>query len=362
MEYLDAAIADKSKIVIAQIAPAVRVSIGELFGFEPGTPLTDKIVGALKKAGVDFVFDTSFGADIVTMEETKELEERLENGGPFPLINSCCAGTVLFLEHAYPELVHHMASVKSPMETEGILIKTYFAEKKGILKENIFSVAIMPCVIKKSEAQRQELRLDGKIVVDSVITTVELAQFLKERGIDLNNVEEKKFDSLLGEASGAGQIYGSSGGVCEAALRNYSSMHGIPLEKINAQPLRGEEGAKTVEFSLNGKKINVLVINCLRNAAPILSKKRKLKDYQFIEIMACSGGCVGGSGQPPSTKEIIEKRRKGLYLIDERIAMKTPAENPAVKKAYEEFLGKPGSEKAVRLLHTVHQQTCTNCF
>lgn len=361
-KLLENALSDKKIITVAQIAPVLRVSLGELFGYEPGTVTTKKIVGALKEIGCDYVFDTSFGADIGIMEETKDLEERLKSGGPFPMLNSCCPGTVSFLEHAYPELVIHMGTVKSPMEVLGVLIKTYFAEKMGIHPKKIFSTAVMPCVIKKAEALRPELRINNRLMVDGVITTVELAKFMKEKEIDLRKCKETEFDSLLGSASGGGKIFGSSGGVSEAALRNFAYKNNLPIEKIETKELRGSEGIREVNFKINGDEFNIAIVNSLRNAGQILNDKKRFYKYTFIEIMACLGGCVGGAGQPTSTKEILEKRRNGLYSIDEKMKIRVASQNPAVQKVYSEFLEKPMSKKAMRLLHTGYAKICTDCF
>lgn len=359
---LDEMLPKKGIIAVAQIAPAVRVSLGELFGYAPGEVITKKIVCALKKLGFEYVFDTSFGADVAVMEESKEMADRLKVGGPFPMINSCCPGTVSYLEHSYPELVPYMASVKSPMEVEGVLIKTYFAEKLKIPKEKIFSVAVMPCVIKKAEFLRPELRLEGKLVIDGVITTMELAQYFKANKIDLKNCKEAEFDSLLGTASGAGQIFGSSGGVSEAAIRNYAYLNNIPIEKLDTKDLRGPGEVREITFNLRGQKIRIAVVNSLRNAPTILNDKKKLSSYHFVEIMACYGGCVGGAGQPPSTKEIIAKRREGLYSIDSKLNLKVPAQNPDIQKLYKDFLGSPRSKKSLKLLHTSFAKTCSDCF
>ncbi|MDD5022570.1 MAG: [Fe-Fe] hydrogenase large subunit C-terminal domain-containing protein [Candidatus ainarchaeum sp.] len=354
-------LSDKNKIIIAQIAPAVQVSIGELFGYEPGTPLYKKLIFALKKLGVKYVFDTSFGADICVVEESKEFESRIKQG-EFPIINSCCPGTVSFLEHAYPDLVGNMATVKSPMEVTGALIKSYFAEKMNILPDNIFSIAIMPCVIKKAEALRPELRVKGKLMVDGVITTKEISEILKENNIELSKCEDMDFDSLMGTASGAGKIFGSSGGVGEAALRNYAYINNLPLEKIDKKNLRGEEGIREITYSSGKIEFKMLVINSLRNASILLNDKEKLKKYHFVEIMACLGGCVGGAGQPQSTKENLEKRRKGLYQIDEGLKLKVPSQNPEIQKLYENYLGSPMSRKAKQLLHTGFEETCVDCY
>lgn len=360
-ESLLNALKDSKKKVVLQVAPAVRVTLGELFGHAPGEPLTRRVVGALKALGFDFVFDTSFGADVVVAEESADLKERLENKGSFPIFNSCCPGAVLFIEHAYPRLVPKIVSVQSPMIVTGSLVKTYFCEKKGFKPEEVYSVALMPCLIKKTEAANPLFKLDGMTVVDEVITTVEMAKLLKDAGVDFDAVEAADFDSLMGVASGAAQIFGSSGGVSEASIRNYAFLAGLPIEKINSEPLRGSEGLREEKFRVNGTEISVLVINCLKNAAPVLGDDEQLKKYHFIEIMACKGGCVGGAGQPPSTPESLEARRKGLYSIDEKEELKSASQNPEVKALYDSFLGEPYSEKALHIVHTEHKKLCEHC-
>lgn len=362
LDSLKKAFEDPETILVAQIAPAIRVSIGELFGYAPGKSFESKLPSALRKAGFKYVFDTSFGADVAVMEETKEMEERLKKGGKFPIINSCCPGTVSFLEHSYPDLVENMATVKSPMEITSVLIKTYFAEKMDINPDKIFSVALMPCVIKKAEAIRPELKLDGKQMTDLVLTTKELAELFKEEGIDISNCEESSFDSLLGTASSAGKLFGSTGGISEAALRNFAHQIGVPLEKIDSSKIRSFEGTRELKFQAGGMDLNVLIINSLRNASPVLNDRELLKKYHFVEIMACLGGCVGGAGQPPSTKEILEKRRAGLFEIDHGAKVTVSSENPEIKKLYADFLGHPLSEKSVRLLHTKFQKICSDCY
>ena len=360
-ESLLNALKDPKKTVVLQVAPAVRVTLGEMFGHAPGEPLTRRVVGALKALGFDFVFDTSFGADVVVAEEGMDLKKRLDAGGSFPIFNSCCPGAVLFIEHAYPKLVPNIVSVQSPMIVTGSLIKTYFCEKKGIKPEEVYSVALMPCLIKKMEAANPLLKLDKVTVVDEVITTIEIAKLLKDAGIDFNSVEEACFDLLMGKASGAGQIFGSSGGVREASIRNYAYLAGLPIEKLDSAPLRGSGGLREEKFRVNGTEISVLVINCLKNAASVLGDAEKLKKYHFIEIMACQGGCVGGAGQPPAKPGDLEARRKGLYSIDESTELKSASQNPEIKELYDSFLGEPYSEKALHIVHTVHKKVCEHC-
>src|SRR3989339_818199 len=346
-ELLRKAMNDPKMVLVAQVAPAVRVSLGEPFGYEPGKSFESKIPDALKKLGFKYVFDTSFGADVAVVEETKEMQERLENGGKFPIINSCCPGTVSFLEHSYPELMANMATVKSPMEVLAVLIKTYFAEKMKILPENIVSVAIMPCVIKKAEALRPELRLNGKLMVDGVLTTMELAKIMKEEGLDIAKCKDGGFDSLLGTASSAGKLFGSSGGVSEAALRNLAYNIGVPIKQINRKATRSFDGVRELVFKAGKNRFKVLIINSLRNASPILNNRKKLEKYHFVEIMTCLGGCVGGAGQPVSTKETLEKRRAGLFKIDAGAKITVPSQNPEVQRLYKDFLGQPRSKKAL---------------
>ncbi len=358
---LEDAIKNKEKILVAQIAPAVRVSIGECFGKKPGEIMTKKLICALRKIGFDYVFDKSFGADVAITEECAEFEEKLKKNGPFPMINSCCPGTVSFIEHSYPELIPNVATVKSPMEIVGSLIKTVFCKEKNISPEKICSVAIMPCTIKKAEALRPELRMDGKLVIDGVLTTKELAEIIKEKKIDIEKCSDSEFDQMLGVASGGGIIFGSSGGVCEASIRKYASKNNFPIEKIETKKLRSSDGIREIFFDICGKKINVAIINSLRNAAILLNDKEKISRFHFIEIMACLGGCVGGAGQPISTLDAIEQRRKALYSIDSNLKIKTSDENPEIKLLYEKYLGAPGGRKAKKILHTAFDKICTDC-
>lgn len=361
-ETIKNALQNHKTILVAQVAPAVRVSLGEPFGYEPGTSVEKKIPTLLRKLGFKYVFDSCFGADVAIVEESRELEERVKNNDMLPIINSCCPGTVSFLEHSYPELVGNIASVKSPMEVTGVLIKTYFAEKMKIKPEKIFSVAVMPCVIKKAEALKPELRLDGKLMVDAVLTTKELVELMKEKKIKLGKIGDSDFDSLMGTASGSGKLFGSSGGVSEAALREYAFLKGVPMEKIDQKMTRGSGEIRELVFKIDGKEFKIAIVNSLRNASRILNDNEKLKEYCFVEIMACLGGCVGGSGQPPFTKEILEKRRKGLFKIDSESKFKVPSQNPAVKELYDNFLGNPLGKKAKKLLHTKFERVCVDCF
>jgi iron-only hydrogenase group A len=350
---LDRALADKTIVKVVQMAPSVRVGIGELFGYEPGTPLTKKLIGALRKLGFDYVFDTTFAADIVVMEEDLELEQRISAGGPFPLMNSCCPGIVIDLEKDFSDLrKNNMATTKSPMEVMGTLVKTYFAAKQSIPPKNIFSVAAMPCLVKKLEAKKPEMMLgDGLQAVDLVLTTVETAQLLKSRGIDLRDCAESEFDILLGQSSGAARIFGVSGGVSEATLRYHAQRHDKALSEPQISALRGYENTREIKFAINGTEMKMLVIDGIQNAEPVLKDKALREQYNFIEIMNCRGGCIGGAGQPPSTPEIIEKRRQGLYSLGKSAAYPQSGENHAAKQLYDDFLGEVGGDKAKQLLH-----------
>ncbi len=350
---LEKVLADKSVVKVIQMAPSVRVAMGELFGYEAGTPLTNKIIGAFRKLGFDYVFDTTFAADIVVMEEDAELEQRQAEGGPFPLMNSCCPGFVMDLERDFPELrERNMATTKSPMETMGTLIKTYFAAKQSIQPSSIYSVAAMPCLVKKLEAQKKEMLLGGNLAaVDLVLTTVEIAQFLKAKGIDLRDCPESEFDLLLGSSSGAARLFGVSGGVSEATLRYHANRHSKALAEPQINMLRGFQNTREIKFEIDGKEIKILVIDGIQNAEPVLKERELREQYKFIEVMNCRGGCIGGAGQPPSTPETIEKRKQGLYSLGAKAAYSDSGQNPAATQLYKDFLGEVGGVKAKQLLH-----------
>lgn len=349
------AINDPNKHVVVQIAPAVRVSIGEEFGNEPGTIVTGKIVAALKNAGFDRVFDTDFGADITIIEEGNEFLKRFKEGGKLPMITSCSPAWIKFIEHFYPEYLENLSTCKSPQQMFGALIKTYYAEKHGIDPSKIYVVSAMPCTAKKFEATRPEMFSSGYQDVDAVLTTRELAQLIKEAGVDWNNIEDAQFDEPFGEGTGAGVIFGSSGGVMEAALRTvYEVILGKELPNLDIESVRGLEGIKEAEVDLEGTKVRVAVANSLGSAKILMDKiEQGEADYHFIEIMACPGGCIGGGGQPqPSTMEIKKKRMEAIYNADKGLPRRKSHENPAVKLIYEEFLKEPLGEKSHHLLHT----------
>lgn len=347
---------DKNTYVIVQTAPSVRVALGEEFGMPIGTNVEGKMVNALKQMGFDKVFDTNTGADFTIVEEGTEFIKRLQNNDNLPMITSCCPGWVKYIEMNYPENIGHLSSCKSPHEMFGALLKTYYAEKEGLDSSKIFVVSVMPCIAKKYERQREEMKQD----VDAVITTRELARMIKQAKIDFVNLEDAKFDDPMGEATGAAAIFGVTGGVMEAALRSVSEIvTGKPLDKISFEQVRGESGIKRAEIEIGDKKVKVAVAHGLANAQTIMEEIKSGKaDYQFVEIMACPGGCITGGGQPIKNAKIQEevdihkKRAEAMYSIDEKSVIRKSHENPVLKQIYKEFLGEPNGELAHKLLHT----------
>ena len=344
------------KIVVVQTAPAVRVALGEEFGMEPGTVVTGKMVTALRNLGFDYVFDTDFAADLTTMEEASEVVHRLQNGGRLPILTSCCPSWVKFIEHNFGDMLDMPSSCKSPHEMFGSIVKTYFAEKKNINPEDIVVVSIMPCVAKKYESARPELGGNGYSDVDHVITTRELASMIKDFSMDFAELPDGEFDSPLGESSGAGDIFGASGGVLEAALRtSYHMITGKDLEEVEFTDLRGLEGIKEAEVQIEDRSLKVAVASGLSNARKLLNKVRDGEvQYDVIEIMACPGGCIDGGGQPyiHGDETIIEKRMNALHSVDRNKELRLSYKNESIKKIYEEFLGEPYGEKAHEILHT----------
>ena len=365
-EEVWAAINDPNKFVIAQTAPAIRAALAEGFGYEPGTPSTGKSVTALRRLGFDAVFDTNFAADLTIVEEANEFLQRFEKGENLPIITSCSPGWVKFMEHFYPEFINNMSSCRSPMTMLSVLIKHYYADIKGIDPENVYVVGVMPCTAKKYEAKRPEhYHEEGFPYTDSVITTRELIWMIKAYGIDFQNLPEDEFDSPLGYSTGAGTIFGSTGGVMEATLRTaYAKLTGNTIEKIEFTNVRAVEGLKEASFEIAGETINVAVANGLANAKKLLELvKEGKKKYHILEIMACPGGCVAGGGQPlpiagkysyPLDKEVTKKRQQALYTIDKDKPIRLSHENPFIKKLYDEFLGEPGGDLAHKLLHTYY--------
>lgn len=354
---------DPETVVIVQTAPAVRVALGEEFGMPIGTNVTGKMVTALKRLGFDKVFDTNTGADFTIMEEANEFIERFTEENHLPMITSCSPGWVKYIEMNYPELLPHLSSCKSPHQMFGALIKTYYAEKEGIDPKNIYMVSVMPCIAKKFERQRPEMTNEGMDDVDNVITTRELSRMIKQANIEFTKLEESTFDDPMGEATGAAAIFGTTGGVMEAALRTaQDTLTGQELDKINFEQVRGGEGIKKAIVTIAGKEIKVVAVSGLSHAKTILEEiKQGTADYQFVEIMACPGGCIMGGGQPIKSSKIRSEvdvrklRADSLYSIDEKSTIRKSHENPIVKKIYLEYLGKPGSELAEKLLHTEYK-------
>lgn len=349
------AINDEDKVVIVQTAPSVRVALGEELGIPAGSIVTGKMVAALCSLGFDKVFDTNFSADLTIMEEGHEFLDRLQNGGVLPMITSCSPGWVNMIELKYPELLPHLSTAKSPQQMFGAVAKTYYAEKAGIDPAKIVSVSVMPCTAKKAEAQREEMCDSGYRDVDIVITTRELGRMIREAGIDFASLPEENFDSPLGIGTGAGAIFGNTGGVMEAALRTVADVvSGEDLPKLEYEEVRGMEETREATVTVAGKEIKVAVVNTLGSARKMLERiKAGTADYQFIEVMACPGGCIGGGGQPvPVNREIRQKRREALFDCDRMSELRKSHENPEIKALYDNWLGKPLGEKAHHLLHT----------
>jgi iron-only hydrogenase group A len=364
------ALADPDTHVVAQTAPSIRAAIGEGFGLQPGTPCTGRMVSALRQLGFDAVFDTDLGADLTIVEESNELLQRLEGGGLLPMLTSCSPGWISFLEKFYPELIPHASSCRSPMGMTSVLTKTYYAQSKGIDPKNVYMVAVMPCTAKKYEAAREEHRMDdGTPYTDAVLTTRELIWMIKSFGIDywnlpqmeFWNIPSEEFDAPLGIATGAGDIFGTTGGVMEATLRTaYEKVTGKDCENLEFHDVRAVEGLREASIELGSKTINVGVATGLNNAKALLDKVTSgAKQFHVIEVMACPGGCIGGGGQPyvPHDGKILEAellrlRGQALYSIDGQKQLRKSHENPAVLKLYEDFLGEIGGPKAHELLHT----------
>jgi NADP-reducing hydrogenase subunit HndD len=360
IDYVWDAIEDSSKYVIVQTAPAVRAALGEEFGLPIGTRVTGKMAAALRRMGFDKVFDTDFGADLTIMEEGFELLDRLQNGGKLPMVTSCSPGWIKYCEHFHPDMLENLSTCKSPHEMLGAVMKTYFAQKHGLDPKDIFVVSVMPCTAKKFEAKREELRESGFPDVDAVITTRELAKMIKQASIDFNKLPDEDFDEVFGESTGASVIFGVTGGVMEAALRTVSEVvTNKPLEKIEFNEVRGLEGIKEAEITLGDKNIKIAVANSTGYANKLLEKvKSGEKEYHFIEIMGCPGGCINGGGQPfvsdktKTEEDVLGKRANALYEEDESKTIRKSHENPMIKVIYDEFFEKPNSHKAHEILHT----------
>ncbi len=360
-----AALRNEEKHCVVQIAPAIRVAFGEGFGLDPGVLATKKIYELLRRLGFKAVFDTNFGADLTIVEEANELLEYVtKTPEKLPLVTSCCPAWIDYLEKYYPDLIEHFSTAKSPHQMLGVMSKTYYAEKMGIDPSKIFMVSIMPCTAKKYEISRtDEMFASGFQDVDISLTTRELVRMAKASGIQFNDLEESEADSILGEYTGAGTIFGATGGVMEAAVRTaYDLAEGKPPENLDLEPVRGLKGVKKTEVQIKGKKLNIAVAHGLGNVKKILDEIRETKkqgkpqEYNFIEVMACEGGCVAGGGQPYQVSDKIrEKRAQGLYQDDKIQQHRMSHENPHIKQLYEEFLGKPLGGRSHKLLHTKYK-------
>ncbi len=360
IDIVKEALADPSKIVVVGAAPSIRAGLGEEFGYPIGTNVEGQMVSALRRIGFDKVFDVNFSADLTIMEEANELIERIQNGGTLPMITSCSPGWVRFMELYYPELIPNVSSCKSPQQMFGATVKTYWAEKMGIDPKDIFVVSIMPCVAKKFEKTRDYQNASGYPDIDASLTTRELAKMIKEMGILFDRLPKGEFDNVLGEFTGAGVIFGATGGVMEAALRTaVEKITGKELPKLEFNEVRGMEGIKEASYEVGGMTVKVAVASGIVNAKILCEKIKKGEaDYQFVEIMCCPGGCVNGGGQPildGFTRENVDYktlRAKALYDQDSAMTLRKSHENPAIAQLYKEYFGNPGSEKAHHILHT----------
>ena len=346
-------VADPDKIVVAQTAPAVRYALGEEFGMPPGTIVTGKMITALRKVGVDYVFDTDFGADITIMEEAADKTVRI------PITTSCCPAWVNFFENDYPDLREYPSTCKSPAQMLGAVLKSYWAERMGIPRDKLVVVSVMPCLSKKYECARDEFITAGNPDVDYSITTIELAELIKRMNIDFDGLQDGEFDMPLGDSSGAGAIFGTTGGVMEAALRTvYEEFTGKELAHVEFEQVRGLDGIHEAVIDLDGFELKVCVVNTLANARIVMDKLRAGElDYHVIEVMACPGGCIGGTGQPyhHGDIEVIKARQRAIYSEDVGKKLRKSHENPVILRLYREFLGKPLQGKAHEILHTKYR-------
>ncbi len=358
------AINNKRKHVIVQTAPAIRVTLGEEFGMPIGTNVKGKMVTALRRLGFEKVFDTNFGADLTIMEEAYEFIDRLKNGGVLPMITSCSPGWVKFCEHYYPEFIDNLSTCKSPQQMVSAMIKTWYAKKNNIDPRDIVVVGVMPCTAKKFEIKREYQNASGVNDTDYVLTTRELSKLIKKSGIDFKNLPEEDFDPAMGISSGAGAIFGATGGVMEAALRTAADvLTGKSIGNIDYKSVRGNKNIKEATYEIAGEKINVAVVSGLENVSKLLDEiKLGEKEYHFIEVMCCPGGCINGGGQPiqPANvrnfTDVVGKRMKALYEEDKSLRYRKSHENPIIKQLYEEFLNEPGSKIAHKILHTKYKK------
>ncbi|WMJ85265.1 NADH-dependent [FeFe] hydrogenase, group A6 [Anaerocolumna sp. MB42-C2] len=363
-----AAIADPTKHVVVQTAPSVRAGLGEPFGLPIGTNVEGKMVSALRRLGFDRVFDTDFAADLTIMEEAHEFLDRVQNGGVLPLITSCSPGWVKYCEHYFPDMTENLSSCKSPQQMFGATTKTYYAEKMGIDPKDIVMVSIMPCTAKKFEVGRDDQDASGLPDVDIALTVRELARMIERAGINFTELPDEEFDSPLGMSTGAGVIFGATGGVMEAALRTaVETLTGEELKSLDFKEVRGIEGIKEATYNVAGMDVKVAVASGLKNAKELLNKvKSGEAEYHFIEIMGCPGGCVNGGGMPqvPASvrnfNDIRSLRAKVLYDLDSSMPMRKSHENPAIKELYDTYFGKPGSHKAHEVLHTSYVKRSVN--
>ncbi|MDR1940675.1 MAG: [FeFe] hydrogenase, group A [Clostridiales bacterium] len=355
-----AALNDPSKTVVVGTAPSVRIGLGEEFGYPIGANVEGKMAAALRRLGFKHVFDVDFAADLTIMEEGYEFISRVKNGGKLPMITSCSPGWVKFIEHNYPELIPHLSSCKSPQQMFGAVAKTYYAEKLGVDPKDMYVVTIMPCTAKKFEKGRPHQDAAGVPDIDAVLTTRELARFIKRQGIMFKELPDEPFDSPFGIGSGAGLIFGSSGGVMEAALRTVAEvLDGKPLKKLDFQDVRGMTGIKEASYKIAGINVKVAVASGLKNARELMEKIKKGEaDYHFIEIMACPGGCLNGGGQPIQSAETRNftdyrtLRMNAIYSADKSMKLRKSHENPAIKEIYKEYFGEPNGNRAHHVLHT----------
>lgn len=348
--------ADPGKTVVAQVAPAVRITLAEALGEPPGSISTGRMITAMKRVGFHKVFDTDFTADLTILEEGTELIDRISNGGVLPMLTSCCPAWIKFCETFYPELLPHLSTCKSPQQMFGALLKTYYAEKIGRSPQDILSVSVMPCTAKKFEETRPELGRNGIRDIDAVLSVQELARMIRSAGIRFDTLPDTPFDAPFGLGTGAGEIFGSTGGVMEAALRTvYELVTGKSLRNIDIKAIRGLEGIKEASADMNGTHVKVAVTNGLGNARKIMDLVKAGKtDYHFIEVMACPGGCIGGGGNPIKENAMMTSRLDAVYRLDKELAIRKSHENPAVKALYEEYLGEPNGHRSHALLHTTY--------
>ncbi len=352
-----AAIQDNTKHVVVQAAPSIRAALGEELGLAPGTLVTGKMYAALRRLGFDAVLDTNFAADLTIMEEASELVQRIKNGGILPQLTSCCPGWIKFAEHFYPDLLPNISSCKSPQQMFGSLVKTYYAQQKKVEPAAIISVSVMPCTAKKFEAQRPEMNASGFRDVDYVLTTRELTRMIKESGLDFAGLPDEQADRLMSRYTGAATIFGTTGGVMEAALRTvYKLITDTELSHLEVQPVRGLEGIKEAKVNINGMTVKIAVAHGMANARILLEQIRSgVSPYHFIEIMACPGGCVGGGGQPIGYDMVLRSTRgKVLYSEDTKLPLRRSHDNTEIKEVYKNFLGEPLSHKSHELLHTTY--------